>query len=342
MKKWFVLILVGLATYSLAVAGPVTDWHTFSNPKVTSLAGQGTSSPVFGHFNLPSVGAYLLGYFPPVSLTNVGDRITLSFQATFTDAEGMSNSDDQFRIGLFDVNGQPLVRAEENMGTGIPGYTDQWRGYWMGIDGAQNGPGGSIRKRVASSLHPIANTNSISLGGRSGKSVTFLSAPEANGGPLYSGSLTIHRTPSGLAIVGSFGGNGSTNLFSTVDTTPMAKDFSAVVFLNGAASSCDQVNFHDVNVQYGSSEGLRITSEPRSAAARVGEEAEFQVAWAGGAGAPLFQWRENGMNILGATNPVLRFPVTSGRQNKNVYCVVISNALGERVTSTEAVLNVSE
>ena len=85
-----------------------------------------------------------------MSLTNLGDRITFSYQVTFTDAGGMSSAGDNFRYALFDLNGQTPVTAENTATAGVDGQTDNWRGYWFGNKGGGGaGNNGSIRERIA-------------------------------------------------------------------------------------------------------------------------------------------------------------------------------------------------
>src|SRR5687768_15678059 len=95
----FLLIAGSIACATLIVtnvcAAPVTNWHTFRDATPTTLSGQGTSSPVFGSSSATATAAFLIGYFDALSLTNAGDRITLTFQVSFTDAGGMNSNDDQ-------------------------------------------------------------------------------------------------------------------------------------------------------------------------------------------------------------------------------------------------------
>src|SRR5688572_24010262 len=215
-------------------AGPITNWHTFKATTATTLSGQGTSSPVFGSPSASAATAFLIGYFDAMSLTNVGDRIMLTHQVSFTDAAGMSSNDDQYRFALYDMNGQPQV-AEDNTATaGVAGYTDDWRGYWFGVDSSQAAAAaGTIRKRNAANLHPIANAGTVLIGRPGGTQVLFSSSTSPAGGPSYSGEMVIELTPTGLALAGYFGGNGTTNTFATNDNTaPFPVNFGAFGVLN--------------------------------------------------------------------------------------------------------------
>ncbi len=85
-------------------AQPVTDWHTFKATPATTLSGQGTSSPVFGTTTDTASQVVLIGYLgSPLSLLNVGDKITFTFNVSFNDAAGMAaTTPDQFRFALFE------------------------------------------------------------------------------------------------------------------------------------------------------------------------------------------------------------------------------------------------
>ena len=72
-----VLIAALFASALLAEAQPITDWHTFKSPTATTLAGQGTSSPVFGSPSASSSTAFLIGYFDALSEGNYQDAYKL-------------------------------------------------------------------------------------------------------------------------------------------------------------------------------------------------------------------------------------------------------------------------
>ena len=221
-------------------AEPVTNWHTFKAAPATAVSGQGTSSPVFGRTNLTAREGFLIGYFDALSLTNLGDRITFSFQVSFTDAAGIANAQDNFRFALFDLNGQTPVTAENSATAGVDGQTDDWRGYWFGV---RHPTGvGSIRERIAAlnsgdNSFAATGTNATtapSLGAVGGDGVAFQSSTGPEGGPPYLGLMALERTSSGVALAGYFGGNGATNLFAANDNgAPFPANYAAVGYLNG-------------------------------------------------------------------------------------------------------------
>jgi hypothetical protein len=328
--------------WTLLHAEPITNWHTFKANTATTLSGQGTSSPVFGSPSASAATAFLIGYFDALSLTNLGDRLTLSHRVSFTDAAGMSSQDDQYRFALYDMNGQPRVTDENTASAGVAGFTDDWRGYWFGVDSSQAGTAaGTIRERTAGNLHPIANAGTTLIGRPTGAGVLFASSTSPAGGPSYSGEMAIERTPNGLALAGYFGGNGTTNIFAVNDNAaPHPVNFGAFGVLNGGPSSCDQFNFQDVTITYSFSNALEITSHPADVQVNAGEPARFMVQWTGSGLLPSFQWRENGSAISGATNSSYTIAATTPGQNNNTYSVVISNVFGDSVTSSNATLTV--
>jgi len=79
-----------------------------------------------------------------------------------------------------------------------------------------------------------------------------------------------------------------------------------------------------------------ITTQPTNTAVFEGQTATFSI---NGAGPAYFQWRSNGVNIAGATNPVLTVPNVLFSMNSNRYSVVASNK-SFSATSSNAVLTV--
>lgn len=340
-------LLTILSVLSLQ-ATPVTNWHTFRNTAATSFTGQGTSSPTVGTTAVPANSAFLVGYFNGVSLTNVGDRITLSYQVSFTDAAGMSGTaGDQFRFSFFDLNGQTPV-TDDNTGTaGVDGKTDNWRGYWFGHRGGSGtGSAGSIRERenaLTASDNPFAASGdpARSLGAVGGTPVTLSSSSSPVGGAVYSGRMALEKTPSGIALAGFLSGNGGTNIYQANDTSePFPANYGAVAWLFGNALNVDTVNLQNVEVTYAVSNALQITSQPADLTVNPGQPATFSVSWTGSGIIPSLQWRENGSDIPNATNSTYNIPSTVVGQSGNTYSVVIQNVFGDSVTSSNATLSV--
>lgn len=350
MKTRFLLWSLSLTACATLSAAPVTNWHTF-RAGATTLSGQGTASPVFGSTSATANQGFLVGYFDELSLTNVGDRITFSYQVTFTDAANMASAGDNFRFALFDINGQTRVTADNTATAGVDGQTDNWRGYWFGNKGGGGaGDAGSIRERtgaLASGDNIFAaaapnNTTAPSLGAVSGVNITLTSATSPQGGPTYTGVMIVEKTPSGVDLAGILGGNGATNLFAVHDnTSPFPANYGAVAYLDGNGLSCDQFNFQNVAVNYASSNALSFISQPVSTTVNVGQQVVFSTVWTGSGIIPSIQWRENGADIPNATNANYTIAAATFGQNNNTYSVVVSNVFGNTITSTNATLTVN-
>lgn len=273
-----VAALLTLECTKSCFAEPVTDWRTYRANAATTLAGQGTNSPIWGA--LPPDGptaqaSFLLGYLdtPAVLGPNEGDFVRLTFGVAFNDAEeDTQGAGDNFRFALFDLNGEAQDSAtggelgSSNYATAGTDNTDQFRGYWFGNKGGGGaGNNGSIRERhadITGSDNPFTNTAGTdpapSLGPVGGVNVPII--PDFNGdgsGEDYIGEMTLTRTASGLIDLSGFLKNAATligNEFSASDTTgdSLPSNFGAVAFLNGNGMDTDQVLFTDIQVTVGS------------------------------------------------------------------------------------------
>src|SRR3712207_3788766 len=117
MRTWAGCVPAAVAAAGLlsggaaALADPVAQWHTLKAAPATVVdSGQGTNDPVIGNLTTTSTASRIIGYFTPKTLTNVGDRITLTYSVSFNDAAGMADGADNWRFALFDLNGEsPLA-----------------------------------------------------------------------------------------------------------------------------------------------------------------------------------------------------------------------------------------
>src|SRR5688572_31107555 len=97
-------LALALACFT-ANAAAVTDWHTFRAAPATTLSGQGTDDPIVGSFTETADASFVIGYAPsPVTLGNIGDRVTFDFSVRFNDTSGMISAADNFRFGIYDLN----------------------------------------------------------------------------------------------------------------------------------------------------------------------------------------------------------------------------------------------
>ena len=83
----------------------------------------------------------------------------------------------------------------------------------------------------------------------------------------------------------------------------------------------------------------RITQQPQSRSASLGERITFSVA-VSSSGQPTYQWRRNEVRISGATNASYTTPALTAGDDNARYSVLISNAFG-RSNSAAAVVSVN-
>jgi hypothetical protein len=217
VKSAFVsLLIASWAQY--CQADPVTDWRTYRQAAVTTLAGQGTDDPVLGDLTNTSQASFMLGYLttPAVLGGNDGDFVKLTFGVSFNDAVGGQGAGDNFRFALFDLNGEAQDSATGGSGGG-PNYTpagttntDNFRGYWFGNKGGGGaGDNGSIRERPAAltgSMNPFTNNATDpapSLGSVGGVNIPLHADVSGNGaGGDYIGEMTLTREAGGIHLRG--------------------------------------------------------------------------------------------------------------------------------------------
>ena len=241
-----------LLVTSHALAAPVTDFFTLRGTTATTLSGTGnTDDPVVGTAAATADGSRLVGYFAPVSLTNVGDSITFSFSFAFT-AGTIANATDNFRYGLYDRNGENQITTNTDLNVVGNDDTDAFRGYRYGVDTNSGGSGvqGTIRERAGTDLtvdDPMANAGTTTLTPPGGTAVTLASDA------TYTGTMTLTLTAADeITLGGSFSGtNGANaNSFSAVDASPITTTYSVVAFLIGDAINAEQVTFSNVDVTF--------------------------------------------------------------------------------------------
>ncbi len=115
--------------------------------------------------------------------------------------------------------------------------------------------------------------------------------------------------------------NGAT--FRAVVTNALGSVTSSVATLTVAAAPIDPV----------------VTTQPTDQMVIAGQPAAFSAA-ATGSGTLRYQWRKNGVNLAGATDPSLALPVALTADSGATISVVVSNTVGS-ATSTAATLAVS-
>lgn len=225
------VLALGLSTMS-ANAAPLTSWTQFSG---AISSGLNTASPVLGNGTADSGDNQSIYAIAPASytLTAVGDTISLSGGVTFSSLAAPQA--DQFRFGLYNVNGQ----------SGATG----WLGYMASNSGASAGP-------AYSRLWERNNPNTGSFGSGTGATtVANVNASPTNtsfASGTYTFSLTITRVATGLEVDWTLVGTSlSSSVSGTyIDTTPQTYTFNRVGFFTGGSLNAAQVSFSNVDLSY--------------------------------------------------------------------------------------------
>jgi hypothetical protein len=213
-----------------AITTDVVGWSsgTGDGPLLQSatndpIVGDGTPNSA----DAEAIHASISGLIP--SLSQAGDRVALAGTVVLT---GVASSNDQFRWGLYDVNGKPDVNG--------------WLGYF-GSNGI-TGQGGNLRER------DLPNGAGYWLGTSATILATSAPAGASFSSATYNFTLEIERTAAnGLQIGWSLTRVGSSayNLASSfLDTEPSAFSFNRVGFLLGGSLNADQASFQDITVTY--------------------------------------------------------------------------------------------
>ena len=176
---------------------------------------------------------------------------------------------------------------------------------------------------VAPTIAAQPQSQSVSTGA----SVTFTVA--ANGTP----APTIQWQKNGAAITGA---TSATLTFPSVTATDAGTYVAVVTNTAGTVSTAAAVL--TVAPPAGNATAASILAQPATQSVASGSTVVFSVA-ASGAPAPSYQWRKDGVNISGATGPILIVPNATAAQAGS-YSVAVTNSAGN-VTSTAASLTVS-
>jgi hypothetical protein len=230
MKSTSVFFAAVLAPLLPAHAALVTGWATSqgSGP----LTNGGTASPTMGDGTANSADAMgIYASFPTLTLSSVGDKITLTAGASLTGIA--DNSANHFRWSLYDVAGSPDLNG--------------WLGYVAG--NATATAGANLWERV----NPNSGIVMSTAAGVAALSTT--SAPAGAGNNFNSSNYNIifslERTASGLLVAGSLLRTSDSvqfGSFSFTDTTPETYTFNRVGFLASGVLDADQVQFSNIDV----------------------------------------------------------------------------------------------
>jgi len=235
MKSRCFSLLAAAVPFSLAASAQgalVTGW-TDANTAGVAFADEGTASPTFGTGAEGSADtAWPYASFPTISLSSIGNAITLSGSATFTGISGASSLREMLRMGLFNENGSS--------------DTTGWLGYWLGNgDGAS---GGRLYERIDpnSGVFP-SGTGASPIATATAPGVPF----ESGAASTYNFSLMLTRVADGMQIDSSIVRTSDSQemaAISVLDTTVSVTDFNRVGFLFGGNLDVDQVRFNNITV----------------------------------------------------------------------------------------------
>lgn len=242
-----------LLSASAAHAVLVTSWTQTTGTNATGLT---TSSPVFGTGAAGSGnGAQIYATTATYTLAAVGDTIAFSGSAALNLSSGASS--DQFRFGLFDVNGS----------TGTTG----WLGYFATNSGIGANPNGRLWERKDANTAAYFNNAVAAADERqafagtpasTSSTSTFLSG-------TYDFSISATRTETGLSITWSIIGTGSTTYTiggTYADSSVLSYTVNRVGLMSGGNLNANQASFTNLDLTFTPA----AVPEPSSAAALAG------------------------------------------------------------------------
>ncbi len=202
--------------------------------------------------------------------------------------------------------------------------------YYFAVNGFDNGVGadtGGITLNVAlnaSSSAPTISTQPASQTVTAGDNVTFSVAASGTA------PLTYQWSFGGKAIAGAT--SASYSLTNVQQTNAGTYSVTVTNSLGSVTSNNATLTVNPLSV------APTITAQPLSAAATAGESVSFGVS-ATGTPAPTYQWRKDGVNIVGATSSTFSISGVTAA-DAGSYTVVVANT-GGSVTSNVATLTVS-
>ncbi|BDI04648.1 hypothetical protein CATMQ487_16180 [Sphaerotilus microaerophilus] len=177
-------------------------------------------------------------------------------------------------------------------------------------------------------LAPVINGHPLSATGVVGGAVQFAVSAES-----YGGTLSYQWRRNGVNITPE-----GRNAVLTLSNLQLAHDgaiFDVLVSSSNGKAVVSQPATLSVLA-----EPIVISRQPVSTSVGIGEAASFSVG-AIGAGKLSYQWRRNGVDIAGATNPTYVTAKTSAADSGAVFTVVIRNSSGQSLTSASVTLTVT-
>lgn len=197
-----------------------------------TLLNATTASPTLGDNTNGGASAIMYASFPTITLTNVGDNLTLS--GSFTLTGGTTGQEQAIRFGLFDNNGSTTAM--------------NWRGY-LGTNRTAANNANSIWERANQTSGDFLGTTSggAFLAGSTGSST---GTPPASG--TFTFSETITKTATGVSMSFSLTEAGGFSwTASNTDTTPnggVSVEYDRVGIGFSGTYSADQAVFSNITV----------------------------------------------------------------------------------------------
>lgn len=242
------------------------------------------------------------------------------------------------------THGQPAIFSV--MANGEPAPTFQWQRNDVAVDGATSSTYTTPNTTVADSgaVYRVVVSNAYGTVTSANATLTVVAPPTITAQPVAQSALHGQTATFTVTAMGSplpdyqWRKNGTDILGATsasyaVAVTPVdnAAEFSVVVSNSlGSVTSADAA----LTVWWAPA----ITTEPLAQSVMMGETATFTVG-AHGNPSPAYQWRQNGVDINGATAASFTTPPTTAADAGALYSVVVSNPHGS-VTSAATTLGV--
>jgi hypothetical protein len=232
-QKLRIVSLLVAALHGPTMAAPVTGTWTKVTGASMVLTNEATASPTWGDGTSNNASASsIYSAFPAVTLTNPGDKITLSGSVELI---GIAGGPENLRFGLYNVNGK------------VPPDTAGWLGCFV-----QNGSGAGVVK-LNERNNP--NTGAFASAASGATQIATGAAPgvSINDG-IYDFSFVIERNAEAGVVISTslkrrsdsveFGGA------SFVDPTPQTFVFDRVAYLATSGLAADKLQLTNVDVTF--------------------------------------------------------------------------------------------
>lgn len=327
-------------------------WFTYSSgASIDATIAPGALTIYTGE----NTGVSLAAHFPGLTLTNVGDTITLTYQFQIapdsSSSGGAYEPKDQFgvRAGLFNSNGTTLT-ADGTSGAGTQAQMTAVG--WASMTNPRPAVTDAItlRRRDGANAALITGLTGVFANVTSGR-VTTGTPQQLATATTYTGTFTIQLTGANTVTLTSdfTGGNyGTGHFYATVNDSLSSlssayRTFDTVAFGVGTSSGVSalggftlvsaRVTFSNAGVA-----APTIETQPAAQAIAAGGSGMLTVVPAG-QGPYGYLWRKDGEALSGETNGSLTIDNMSAGKAGN-YSVVVSNA-GGSVTSADAAVTLA-